>query len=439
MGMRTTFFRVVGLVSGLVLLAAPFAAPAAHADGSYRDGRDKGPLDIRSVKLEKVDDWYLAAEVTFGSPIHLKDFRGQNFLVLDIDRTGDGKSDHLLYVAPYSNRFGIYSYNVRDRQTYCCDRGVRKIGSSTLRIRFPQFNNYVHAHGGQLFRVGSYYEGASCPEGCFDVAPNRGWVINDFTPPSIKRFDLPIGAYTGGQPQAPLNYRIADKGLSGIGRHRILVRTSDSDEWQSVATRTGEGSMSYLVNFQPGQTASVKMVVADRAGNVSRSVVRNTTAPIDDATPEVVTFTGLWESRATDHSYLGTEHVSRSPLDEVQYTASATHYCFLYSVGPDYGKALFDVNGVSFEVQMNADVSASLKRMCVNFSKLKERTLTVSELQGEINVDGFWADEIYEQGPSYTDSRASARPFVDFRDRRGGSHPGRWLDLRRRYVRLSSY
>jgi hypothetical protein len=281
------------------------------------------------------------------------------------------------------------------------------LGPRTVKIRFPKFDNYTWFQGGHLFRVASSYRGPGCSKRCFDVAPNRGWVINDFTAPRIPRFDLPTVATFEGQARARLKYRVTDLGFSGLDKHRIWIRKSGSDAWRNVATRTGGGPRSYTLELEEGQSASVRMSVRDRGGNGTVSPTRTVTAPIDDGSAAVGTFFGLWEQRATEGAYRGTEHVSVSPFDELRSEATGTRYCLLFAVGPDYGTAEVSVGDFSYQINMYSDTAEGLHKTCAGFLEPEVRAVVVRPLEGRINVDGVLVDGMQTSGPP---SRNAARP-----------------------------
>jgi hypothetical protein len=253
-------------------------------------------------------------------------------------------------------------------------------------------------------------------------------VINDFTPPWILRFELPTGAHKDGLPQATLRYRVVDRGLSGLGRHRIFIRTEEDARWRRLETRTGGGTQSYVVELEEGQTALLRMSVRDRAGNETVSDVRSVTAPIDEARAGAGTFSGLWETRATESTYMGTEHVSRSPLDELRYSATGAHYCLLFSVGPEYGTAEVTIDDQSYEIDMNADSTDVLHKKCYQYLDSKERSVVVREADGRINVDGFWADDYGKSSGSMSRRETSTGKIV----------AGRWTRMETPSLRAPS-
>lgn len=366
----------------------------AGARVSVTDPSDAGPLDILKVRAKQANEYEVSVEITLSQAISPADLRPPNLLVVDVDHSGDGRGDHWFYIAPWRGRLVVHTREVPDDYTTCCNTSVRRISPRTLRFRYPLFTNYGWYDGGHLFRVASYYEGPACPRGCFDATPNRRWAINDFTPPTIASFKVPIAGHAEAKPGAVLTYQIFDKGFSGIGKHDILKRSPGETLWTTLARRSGSGRLAYRLDLDQGETAQLRLRVRDRSGHSTTSEMRAVTAPFDESQLGATTYFGLWESQTATEAYMGTLRVSQTALDTFSFTGSGTHYCVLHAAGPEFGTGTMSVDGVSVPLDMRAAVPMHRQKTCVNLPTSRERTVEVYPASGVINIDGFWVDSV---------------------------------------------
>ena len=376
-----------------VLAFASSAMSEAHADVVVRDPKDRmAPLDIVKARIRSIDERVSVARVTFRHAITRRDFGFPNFFALVINRDGDRKPEHLLYVIPYKRQLKVLSHNVEEDSDFCCSGGVRMLNRRTLRIRFGKYIDYIpEPKGLRLGFLAGVKNDGRCSSGCIDVLPRRGWIIHDWTPPNVT-VKAPSFALADARSEAAVSYQVSDAGRSGIGRHALMRRPLGTSEWSVVTAGSSSGEFHARLKVPPGQTIELRAVAVDGQGNRTVSDIERVLAPYDESSGTV---SGLWEQRSVTGTYRGTDAVSTSPVDEFTFSGYGDRYCILYTQGAEYGRAVFVTEAGEHPFDM-AGESQHLKQKCLTFYEPQDRDIRLRVEEGTINIDGFFIKEIPE-------------------------------------------
>lgn len=375
--------RVVALLVVTVALAAG-VVPAGADVWTWGDkGGGGGPLAITSVRA------------THGSLVPLLVVRfdgrlkpramGRRDFVVDVEMDGRGKSEKWIYFVAVRGQLRTFTYYPKSKSTVVDNIGF---SSGPRYIMLPTMDSWEHAqYGGHAFAVGSYSESApGCAKGCWDVAPNRGYLVHDYTAPEITAFSAPQAYWY--EPEVPVGWRVKDRGLSGI--REIFLRTSEAGtgEWRRVTTRREAGRHEASLPAVEGSHMMFQVVAQDRARNVAASDFRLTRIPFDQVSETGPgAFEGLWIEEPDDTAHGGTVHTSTLPMDSFSFSDDANEFCVIARWAGDAGSATLAAGEDSADI----GPGAMLEPYCVETDTIEQQTATLTVQTGRLSVDAYWS------------------------------------------------
>ncbi|MDQ3877595.1 MAG: hypothetical protein M3290_04495, partial [Actinomycetota bacterium] len=337
------------------------------------------------------------------SQLHIGDF-----LVLELSIKNRKKGDIWFYVVvDGAHRWAAYYYDPQTRTHGSGGFYIRNVSARSLKIvGVDGFLPSPYGNGpyGYRFRLASFSRtGPSCSKGCWDAVPDRNWLIHDWTPPFVMRWEVPtkgmgipnFSLSPAEEPGVPVTFRVIDKGFSELRRWTLYSRLEGADEWTKAFQGDSERLVNRTVSASEGDELVMRLQAQDRAGNTVTAPVARTIVPYDDtSTAGQATFFGVWNENDEADSYRTTLHVSSTPLDSFSFTASARMYCIFYRASNDAGQANLQADNQSAHVDMAYSAFGDSHGItCLYFDTVQTRTAELKPTEGAINVDGYWFGE----------------------------------------------
>jgi hypothetical protein len=376
--------RVVATLFVSIALAAGIAPAGADVWTWPDKGGGGGPLGIAGVRTEHGSLGPLLV-VKFDGRLNPKAMGRKDFIVVDVEMDGRGKSEEWIYFVAVRGQLRTFTYYPKSKSTV-----IDNIGFSfgPRSIMLPTLDSWEHEqYGGHAFAVGAYSESSpGCSRGCWDVAPNRGYLVHDYTAPEITAFSAPREYWY--EPEVPVGWRVKDRGLSRI--REIFLRTSEAGtgKWSRAATRRAVGRHEVSLPAVEGSHMMFQVVAQDRARNTTASDFRLTRIPFDQASDTGPgTFQGLWVEEPDDTAHGGTVHTSTLPMDSFSFSDDANEFCVIARWAGDPGAATLEAGEESVEVAP----STALEPTCVQTDRIEEQTATVTVQSGRLSVDAYWS------------------------------------------------
>lgn len=368
--------------------------PAAVADSfTWRDPGGRGPLAISSVKIGHWPDSGMPrVTITFERPLKASLMGPRDFIVLDYEGTGKAPSEGWIYVVNRRGRLFSFEHNPSTGETY------GSIGFSRPNPRSLDLVPWNYNAGGYAVAAASYSENAAtgCGAGCWDFAPNRGYLVHDFTPPEFKRFDVPdpIDDFWY-EPTIPVSWRAVDRGLSGLARTSVAWRDPHEGRWKTLVTRKGGGLQEAKVGAVEGAHMLIQGFAADGAGNTATYYPALLRVPWDDANASGPgTFTGAWTRQDDPDSFRESFNVGTGPAT-LTFTETGNHYCVVMRwLELEPARVRLQVQGGSTQ-DATHDAAAPGGRypLCVGTETAGEHMVTLLVLAGRVGVDGYWGGD----------------------------------------------
>lgn len=399
---------VAGVALSSSLALGLVAAPATADSWTWRDrGGSPRNLSIKSVSAGHTRSGPTVT-ITFDRPLRASQMGRKDFVVVDVDSDGRGKSEEWAYLVSVGGRLRRFAYNPHSE-------GMSEIDRSTFSFPTPRsvrlkITNYAPSYS-QIFAVGAYTETApGCGGGCWDTVPNRGRLIHDWTPPLITAVaDLPT--WTLGT-DVRFTWQAVDYGLSGFRHSTLLMSEPGSGKWKTVQVRTAPGRYRLRIPVKQGAHLMLRPVAQDGAKNKTRGPVRRTRVPYDQSNPDgSATFTGAWAEEQQTSAWGGTVHTSTMPMDAFAFSAKAKASCFYGRWGPDPVRATFEVGGETMEFDTLAGGGFSDGRpKCITLATVEERVATLTVHAGRLSVDWYWAGVAEGDGSGAGSRQVAAHP-----------------------------
>lgn len=372
---------------GLVALSLP-----AHADrGPWPDPSDaRGPLAIDRIEIGHKRWDNTTIEVVFERAVDPARLDKRDFIVFDFDGNGDRKSEEWVYFFPVRGRWRGVVYYPRSGNYGSAFYDLNRTSRRSFKLVLP---SWAHQdRGGYFFRIAtSSRTGAGCSKGCFDAVPNASWLIHDWTYPVIRRFEVPtFSLATGDTPAFQPTWHVTDEGFSRLSDRTLWKRVPGAKDWERVARDRVQRVTRKAFELEQGNKLQLRATATDGAGNKISSSVLETVVPFDDANEaNEALYLGMWEDAPAANAYLGSAHISSTPLDTFRFTGIGRRFCISYRAGKEFGLAELEVGGRSAGIDMSS--SSYLGRTeCVEHSEVALRTAVLSVDAGIINVDAYW-------------------------------------------------
>ncbi|HEV2754547.1 MAG TPA: hypothetical protein VG318_02065 [Actinomycetota bacterium] len=379
--------KAVSVAVASVLLGTTLGAAPATADSwTWRDrGGGRGPLSIQSVNAGHGRYRQPMLTITFDRALDPAAMGRRDFVVVDLELNGRGKTDLLVYFASVRGRLRTFSYEPRWK-TWGGGVPFSRPTPRTLRLGLPA--NYEV--GGAAFAVASYSEAAGCGEACWDVVPNRGYLVHDYTAPEFSAMVAPAEFWF--EPEVPVWWRARDRGLSGLRDTTLMVSDAGSGKWRRVATRRAPGRSRVVVPGVEGKHMMFQTIARDRAGNVTKSPFVLTRVPYDQANPEGPgTLVGAWLEEERPDAQGGTVHVSTAPGDSLSFPGKGNLFCVILQWVGGPMEATFEVGETSHRLTQSAGDNQYRLPYCITTPEPGETTAKLTVIAGRLGVDGYWA------------------------------------------------
>jgi hypothetical protein len=383
----------------VLLMGALVASPASADSWKWRDkAGGKGPLSIAAVRAGHGSSGPNLT-ITFDRRPEPAAMGAKDFVVVDVEADLGDKSERWIYLVGVRGRLRTFSYYPKSDSVVVDEMAFERSGRRSV-VLFPLYDHEATYYGGHAFAVGSYSEtGSGCGRGCWDVVPERGYLIHDYTGPDIVWFNTP-----NPDPEfpfwyrskMPVSWRVEDRGSSGI--RRVMLMTSDvgTGEWRRAATERPDGF--HRVTFHKiavpaveGSHVMFRLVAEDGARNVTTSPVSTTRIPYDQANESGPgTFMGLWSEEDYRGAQGGTVHTSNVPIDSLSIPGEGDTYCVILRWVTASGSATLEAGDSSTEITQPSHVGDYLWPYCVQAERVAEQTATLRIQSGRVSVDGYW-------------------------------------------------
>ena len=385
--------RLLAMAFALACLVAT-SLPAQADRGPWPDPRDaRGPLSIRKIDIGHKRWGNTTIEVTFERPVDPAHLDERDFIVFDFDSDGDHKSEEWVYYFPVRGRWRGVAYYPRLDDYELAYYDLNRTSRRSFKLVIPP---YAHqSRGGYYFRVAtSSGTGSSCSKGCLDHVPNANWLIHDWTYPVIHDFQvLPFSLTTGNAPAFETRWHVTDHGFSGLHNRTLWKRAAGTEEWQRVTSNRQQRPTKDAFETEQGNKLELRVTGVDGAGNKTASEILETVVPFDDTNDSnEAVYLGAWEQLATDDAYLGSAHVSSTPLDTFRFSGTGRRYCITYRISDEFGRAALETSEQGLVIDMSSP--SYMRTGCIYHSESAPRTAVLSAYDpgAIINVDAYWVD-----------------------------------------------
>lgn len=386
--------KIIQIVLLSSTLALGLAAPPAAADSwTWRDrSGGRGPLAIESVKAGHSPSGIGLITVTFDRRLRPSRMGPKDFFVLDYEGNGERPSEGWIYVVAENGHLRTFEYNPTTGETYG-SIGFERPTPRSLRV-VPWNGN----QGGFAVAAVTYSENAAagCSGGCWDFAPNRGYLVHDSTAPTFERFEAPdpLDGFWY-EPDVPVSWRATDMGFSGLRRTSIVWRDPQETEWRRLATRSGEGAHEVRVKAVQGAHMLIQGFAEDGAGNTTASYPSELRIPFDDANESGPgTFTGGWTREADAEAMHGSHNVGAGPAAALAFRGTGNLYCvFVRWLDALPARARLQVGDRGVDLNHDATWPAVPVTYCVRTETAGDHDATLLVLAGRVGVDGYWTGD----------------------------------------------
>jgi hypothetical protein len=372
----------LGLVSG----------PAGADSWTWRDRGGRGPLAIGSVAARHSSPSGMPyVTVTFERRLKPSKMGPKDFVGVDYEGNGKRPSEGWIYVVARRGRLVSFEYNPSTGETY--GSMFRRVSPRTLEVVPWNYNA-----GGIGFAAVSYSENAAagCGGGCWDLSPNRGFLVHDWTAPEFHRFDAPDPPddfwY---EPRVPVAWRAGDSGFSGLARTSVVWRDPGAARWQSLVTRTAPGMQEASVPVVQGAHMLMQGLAEDGAGNTAASYPTLLRIPFDDANESGPgTFTGGWARQDDPEASHGSVNVGTGPGATLTFAGRGNLYCVVVKwLDALPARARLQVGDRAEDLTHDAGAPAGPSTRCVRTESAAEQVATFVVVAGRLGVDGYWSGD----------------------------------------------
>lgn len=384
---------VIGLLLSSALALGLVQTPATADSWTFRDrSGGRGPLAIRSVKAGHWPSGAPWITVTFDRPLNPSRMGPKDFFVLDYEGNGAPPSEGWIYVVAERGRLKTFEHNPSTGETYS-SIGLERPTARSLRVIPWNYNQ-----GGIALAAATYSKDAAagCRGGCWDFAPNRGYLAHDWTAPQFESFTAPDPDddfwY---EPEIPVTWRITETGFSGLRRTSVVWRDPRATEWLKLVTRRGDGAQQADVEAVEGAHMLLRGVAEDGAGNVGTSYSSILRIPFDDASPSGRgTFLGAWTREDDPGAMSGSVNIGMGPAATFGFSDTADLYCVVVrTVDQQPARIRLQVGDQSRDAAVDVGLPAARFPICVGTEEIAQQSATFVVLAGRIGVDGYWAGE----------------------------------------------
>ncbi len=378
--------------AALLVLSSLFAlalltAPATADSWTWRDKGGKGPLSIAKVQAGHGRHGPTVT-ITFDQPLNPSAMGRKDFVVLDLETNGKGTSEAWIYFFGVRGRIRSYYYVPAIKTGWEDGAKFTRPDARSIKVVLPP--SYPD-DSGHMFAVGARSQ-TGCSPRCWDVVPNRGYLIHDWTDPVVPKLPAPEWSLDG---QVSVEWRGSDAGFSRLRRTTLMTGPAGSGKWRPVASRSGTLKHTARVVAPAGGHMMFQVLAEDWARNSGRSSVVATRIPYDQTNPAGGgAFSGAWLESEDESRYGGSVHTSSAPLDSFTFSGAGNSFCVFFDWDTPAGSASYTVDGATRPLQHDPGSVETGLPECLDFTTVEERTATLTVDAGRLNLDGYWRGRI---------------------------------------------
>lgn len=263
LGVRRYF--ACAAVGALSVLCGPSFAAAGTV--THRDANDvAGRLDVKWARhghsggdlVHTIGTW-----ASFSS----RALRGANMVAFALDTNRRWADDAEWWAYVYWTDGRLRAELVDSSFTSVTRISVRRPASNRLQVTIPR----VTLGGARSYRwfAATVYGSAQ------DFAPNRGGVLHDLTPPTIRlTATRVVSAAAAAGESFPVEFSVSDTGGAGLASWRLEWRSAGAATWSRLRRGTTGGAKTVAVAGVAGATYEFRVVALDRQRNRRISPVR---------------------------------------------------------------------------------------------------------------------------------------------------------------------
>lgn len=374
------------IFGALLVLCAPALATAGTS--THRDANDvAGRLDIKWARhghsgaalVHTIGTWASFSSRALG---------GANMVAFALDTNWSWADDAEWWAYVYRADGRLRAQLVDSKFTTVTQIQVRRPAANRLQVRIPR---------AALGDARAYRWFAATVDGsAHDFAPNRGGVLHDLTPPTIKLTSFPaLSTDVAAGNTFPVTFAVSDTGGAGIATWRLERRRTGTTSWSRLRSGTTGGAKTAAVTGAEGATYELRVVALDRQGNRRISARRTVTVPFDDAA--FADASNGWVAHASLPSYFhGTAQTAFDPGVQLTATFEGTYVAWIAPSGPRWGsgEVVIDAGEPNEVTVPNVVLRAEAETLrAVVFERAAlppgQHTITIRPLSGEIAVDAI--------------------------------------------------
>lgn len=401
-GRRNSRWGTARISAVLVLLgfALGLSGPAAADRGPWPDRGDRarGPLAIDKINIGHDEYERSIIALTFERPVDLASLAARDFVVIELDTHGTARSDAWLFLDPERRGWRTWSYDPQTKHIEEYNFYARRTSPNSLRVTIPNYNfDPDYDRTGYRFRITSVSQtGSQCRRTCVDFVPNRSWLVHDWTPPWVSRFEVPDFSLPPGKgPGIFVGMQVTDEGYSGLRARTLWKRERGTKRWVKVTSDSITRFTRRSYPAKPGSVLELKLTGRDGAGNAALSAgVGTTRIPYDDGgTDHAPAFVGLWEQVENGRAYGGSSHTSAQPGAAFTFAAVGKFFCFSHLNGDSSARVSFVIdNSRGQSIHLVREAEGRHSTICRSFDTEAMRRATVIVEEGSVNIDAFWVE-----------------------------------------------
>ena len=262
---------------------------------------------------------------------------------------------------------------------------VTRPNGRTVRIRIPK--RLLGNPAEYRWLTLSFFQGGPCAPRCIDLAPNRGLVFHDVTPPKINLVSFPeVSTATSATTTVNVRFQVTLGAL-----WRLQRRVAGASVWTVVRSNRGRGirvqPTSLNIPGSEGETYEFRVVATD-PGGTTRSPIRRVTVPVDDRNAAFSgAFSGTWHLGGGFDPFLATTTFSGTPGASFTHIFTGAYVGWVAPGGGGTASVTIDSDPLQF-----VDLSAFTGNRRIVFSRALPagpHTIRIEVLSGPVTIDAI--------------------------------------------------
>ena len=275
-GLGVSRHFLAATLGALSVLCAPTLASAGTT--TQRDGNDVGGrLDVKWARHAHAGE-DLVHTIGTWAPFGSRALSGANIVAFELDTNRNWGDEPEWSAFVYWADGRLQATLVDKAATQFTPLDVRRPATNRLQVKIPL---------DALDDLRAYRWFAATIDGSSqDFAPNRGGILHDLTPPTIKlTATRVISAAAAAGERFPVTFSVTDRGGSGLAEWRLYWRPTGTTTWSRLRTGTTGGVKTAYVTGVAGEAYDFRVVAWDRQTNRRTSGIRTVlpelTTPFD--------------------------------------------------------------------------------------------------------------------------------------------------------------